>query len=205
MFSRVKGLTRTLAAAAVMMAGAVALSGAASAQTVNFTGTTVGGFNGGAQAALATDMGLTFNGDVVPFNVTTMNGTTSVTLGSFTLLPTAFNYAGNTFQLAVTFTAPAGAGTGNYSANLSGTVSNTLNGVDISFSPTTLAFGPTADMTQFTLRVNNVSPNADSVPVALTGFITVTAVPAPIAGAGIFALLGLAGLVSVARRRQGAA
>ncbi|HYP52139.1 MAG TPA: hypothetical protein VEQ42_01280, partial [Pyrinomonadaceae bacterium] len=91
-----------------------------------FSGTTAGGFRG-------------IGGNPTPPGVQGFNN-----LGSLTLVGTPQAYAGNTFTLRVTFTAPqgiAGSNTSTFTAVLTGTVvSDNVGGVRLDFDNTPILF-----------------------------------------------------------------
>ena len=196
-----------LAAGAVLSLG----SGAASAQMVNFQGSTDGCFGlACAPAANATLAGLTFADST--FNVNTAAGFVSIgnapgtpnlnNLGSFALTGSPFVYTGQDFELTVSFSAPAGTTPGSavFTSDLIGTVGATDNGgVFVDFNNTPKAF--TFDSGTFTFFVNDVSVVRGGT-VAVTGVIN--AVTAPIPEPETYALMmaGLAAVGFMSRRRK---
>jgi hypothetical protein len=197
-----------LAAGAVLSLG----SGVASAQMVNFQGSTDGCFGMGcAPAATATLTGLTFTDST--FNVNTAAGFVSIgnapgtpnlnNLGSFALTGSPFVYTGNDFELTVSFSAPAGTNPASsvFTSDLMGTVGATDNGgVFVDFDNTPKAF--TFDSGMFTFFVNDVSV-VQGGRVAVTGVINAT-VTTPIPEPETYALMlaGLAAVGFMSRRRK---
>jgi hypothetical protein len=111
---------------------------------------------------------------------------------------------GSNFNLLVSFTAPTVANT-RIVANLIGAVAATDNGsltVDFDNTIKTFNFLPTGSF--FNLMVNDIDITPGRT-VAVTGNLTSTVVPGPIAGAGIPALMALGGLVWARRRKATAA
>jgi hypothetical protein len=201
---------RTAAVALAFTVGAVAYSGAASAQTFTFTGTTAGCFTAGCvPAPAAADGPLGFTAGAfsvlapafVGGNANIGNSPVGNNLGTFALGGTPANFNGDVFRLAVTFTVPTTSPTtGTFNAILSGVVvAGPAGGAHIDFTTGAIPF--TFSQGAFTLTVNDVdvSPNGNA---PITGQILITAVPGPVAGAGIPVLLGMAGAWFVRRRRQ---
>jgi hypothetical protein len=204
-----------------LAAGAVAAMacGTASAQTT-FTGFTTGCFGAAcvpsltnAPASTVFDAsGLTYANST--FNVTSAGGVAGLgamgmtnpalnidNLGSWTLTGTPFSYAGTSFTLRVSFTAPPGTTPTSalFTSAITGDVIATDNGglfIDFDNTPRSFTFAGGA----FNLIVQDVSLTPHGTSVASTGFINVTSVPEPETYALLLAGLGAVGFM--ARRRK---
>ena len=205
-----------LAAAAV----AAITCGTASAQAINFIGSTSGCFDAACTPALG---GLSYTNST--FNVTTTAGFASIgdapntpnfnNLGSFSLNGSAFSYGSHTFNLTVTFTAPPGTTPGSwlFAGPMTGSVSGVASGTDnggifVDFDGAHhFTFGSGATSGSFDFFVNPVSLTAPKLgdpphTIALSGSLTaqVTSVPEPETYALFLAGLGAVGFM--ARRRK---
>lgn len=215
-FARLRSGALTVTAGAVLGLS----SFAASAAETTFIGFTNGCYNLSCPATSSdTDQsillapGLTYNNS--NFDATTSGGFLSLgstgattpagnfnNLGSFTLSGTQANYVGNSFDLLVTFTAPAGTSPGQatFTDTITGSVTaNNQGGVFINFDNTPQHFTFTGG--EFDFFVNDVSLTAGQT-IALSGTIIsqVTAVPEPETYALFMA--GLAALTFMGRRRR---
>ncbi len=107
------------------------------------------------------------------FTGTTFGPTTSdtLTLGSFDLNNGSVNYAGDTFDLTVTFTTPPGTSGSPIVGDLTGSVTGNSGHVTITFTnPTLFSFAGGS----FDLSANSVTANLDSNSgvVTLTGTLS---------------------------------
>ena len=214
--ARVRNGAVTLAAGAVLGFS----SFAANALETTFVGFTNGCFNAACPPAsdpsdqtIMLPPGLTYNNS--DFDATTSGGFLSLgsagattpagnfnNLGSFTLSGDPGSYVGNSFDLLVTFTAPAGTtpGTALFVDTITGSVTaNNAGGVFINFDNTPQSF--TFNGGTFEFFVNDVSLTPGQT-IALSGTIlaTVTAVPEPETYALLMA--GLAAIGFIGRRRR---
>jgi hypothetical protein len=125
-------------------------------------------------------------------------------LGAFSLGAGNFNYAGTPFRLAVTFTLPTGTtlAAQSFNATLTGFVVKNAGGVTFDFNNSPLSFS--FPQGTFTLRVNDVDVSVAGANVPVTGRILITAVPGPVAGAGLLPLIGIGAVWLARRRRQSA-
>lgn len=195
------------------------LATSASAQVIGFSGFAQGCFSATActPTNTATLGGLTYVRSsfsvAAPFVVGGMAGIGNATigdnLGTFTLSNQVFNYttAAQNFTLGVTFTLPVGTSPSQqtFNAVLTGNVvANGVGGVNVDFdnTPIAFAFSNAGQSGAFTLKVNDVTLTPGGFAVPVTGLITVTATPGPIAGSGFVALLGLAGVIAFGRGRK---
>lgn len=192
--------------AALLVAAATAPQ--ASAQMVNFQGTTEACFYQTGDPACATSPGTTFQGltfTAGSFDVTTdpsgyvAIGGVGNNLGLMSLTwPPTFDYGNTNFILRTIFTVPTVNGDAFFSAFLRGFVVEDQNGVGFTFTDNseTLTFVDDQGREgEFVIRVNNFGVNANAAAQAISGEIEVTAVvpePATMAllGTGLFGLLG---------------
>ena len=207
---------RNIMRKAALAASSVAIvATAASAQT--FTGSTAFCFSGpgagtpacptyGAPGQLG---GLTLAAG--SFSVTTNSGGFAAiggignNLGMASLTATPFTYAGNTVQLRVTFTAPAGASQSTFSSLLTGSVeAGPTGGAIIEFAPSTLpgTYGSGATAGTYQLSVDRISLTPGQTGVEITGAITSVRSTVPEPSTYALMISGLAGLGMVARRRR---
>jgi hypothetical protein len=119
------------------------------------------------------------------------------------LVPNAASYAGDLFNLLITFTVPAGAGNGSFTANLMGSlVAYGSGGVQITFANGTQTINSAAG--PFIIHVNDVSfsgtlPEGQTVlRQDISGYVQ--AVPEPATWAMM--LLGFGGIGFAMRRRR---
>ncbi len=190
---------KTLLLSAIALA---TIGGTAFADEFSVAGTTQGGFNPAAPSATQTNQGLTFNAG--SFSGTTQNnflpiGGTTNNFGTFTLVfPPTSNFVNTAFTLQVNFTLPVGAGSGSFSAMISGMVVATTNGVFVNFNNTPLLF--TSPTHNFTLAINDLSVNAGDGPIQISGQIVgIERVPE---GGATVALLGMSLVGFAAVRRK---
>lgn len=215
-----KNLSRLSGALALAAGAALTLgSGVASAQAVNFQGSTDGCFGMACTPVSGTTSfgGLSYSDSM--FNVTTAGGFVSVgnapgtpnvdNLGSFTLSGSPFTYTGNpgaVFDLVVAFTAPPGTtpGSTRISSTVTGNVISSDNGgVFINFdnTPRNFSYGSGATAGTFTFFVNDLSLVAGgTVPVSGVIQTQVSAIPEPETYALMMA--GLAAVGFMSRRRK---
>lgn len=159
-----------------------------------YAGSTEGCFGSGCTVGTsATDQGLTFSG----LSFSNISAGTPFDLGTFTLQNGTATYD-QTFDLLVTFTEPANAGGGTFTANLSGAVQGHSGdpSVDVTFTDPTLTFNG------FTLSVDNITgmlPSSRGNVYDITGTIT-AAVPEPSTWAMM--IFGFCGLGFMAYRRK---
>jgi hypothetical protein len=186
-----------------MAAAAAVLAQPASAQ--EFKGTAQGCFTTTTCSPSGGDTysGLTYTAGAFDLNTDSHGhiglGGTSNNLGSFSLNATPQDYAGEFFDLLVTFTLPTGTNPNptTLTATLTGQiVDSSSGGVTIDFNNNWMSF--TSDAGPFQFSVNDVSVSPDSRIQVLSGQIQ--ALPEP--GTWGMMLLGFAGVGVAMRRRR---
>lgn len=192
---------------------AMVLWGLASAPShaTTFTATTTGEFNGGSFGSNVTDFNffpeasLAFAGTTFSQNIPVPGSAAVTDLGTFTLFSGDLtNLGSDTFDLKVSFSAPAGSGPiTTYTAVLGVTVVRRgPDGLTINFNNTPDPF--TFNGGTFTLAVNDVNlteqSGFDSTSADITGTIVTAAVPEPSTWAMI--ILGFAGVGFMSYRRK---
>lgn len=193
-----KILATSISAAALLLAAS-----AAHAQSITFTESSQGQFNGaGGFMTSPTLMELRFTG--ATYTDTTTNGFIayggfgSSNFGVFTLANGTDTFTGNTFQLQLTFSQPNGTtpATVVIPATLTGAISSGGGGgvfVDFDNTPRNFTFnGGSFSLTVLDAAINAAAPGQTSQ-TALGGFIT--AVPEPstyamILGASLLSIVG---------------
>jgi hypothetical protein len=204
--------TRGLMAVVLVFAGA--LAGAAPASALELIGFTNGCFGLGctptASSSASTIVlapGLSYTNST--FDVTSSAGFAAIgngpgipntnNLGSFSLSTATGNYAGNNFDLLVSFTTPSTTpGSALFTDIITGSVTSGSGGVFISFDSAPQTF--TYDGGTFTLSVNNISVTANN-DIGVSGTILVDAVPEPSTWAMM--ILGFMGVGFMAYRNKG--
>jgi hypothetical protein len=207
----------------LMTLALVATASRASAQSVEFAGTTAGCFYTGTVACNPTggDQVMFLKYITGTFDQASSNGVAAIgtgpgndasNFGYFQLGNTADSYIGQKFLLKVLFTSPILTGPNAvYTAAVIGTVTNDENGVgggvSIRFgSSQTFAFDGPDYAGTFTLKVNNVSVSPGTLEtnsfVPVTAFITTNVTSTPEPGTVALFATGLIALVPMARRRR---
>ncbi len=189
-----------------VMAGAIT-----SAQAIEMTlsGSTAGSFNNAAFSSPASLGGLTFNG-ALSFSETTVGNFAGLVLGNFSLANTPFDYAGDTFRVQFTFTAPSGilpGGPAIFTANMIGAVNgNGEGGVGIAFgNPQAFTFSSPNGGGSFILDVDDLNVQPGASMVSLTGSVRggSQGTSVPDGGSSVAMLgMGLIGLAALGRKNK---
>jgi len=197
-------------AAVVLLVGIVSI---APADEVRVAGSTLGRFNAQAYAPTSSLFDLEYTnstfdnstvGGLLDLGGNPSPGTNFNNLGSFTLGLADQDYNGNTFQLFVSFSAPAtivGGSTTFFNDTLTGSILNGLGGVFIDFdnTPQTFNFSNDEAVGSFTMFVNDVSI-APGQAASLTGHISGSQQPVP--EPSILVALACGGIGLLKRRRN---
>jgi hypothetical protein len=189
----------------------------AQADPVTITGSSQGGFDGSAVSTTASLTGTFFRIPVTAMDFAGQGFSTSVpgdgspstvSIASFDLRTFSnFNFKSHTFDLLVTFTAPAGVG-GNpatFTANMTGviTANELLDGnefVTIDFDNTPQVFSFAGGSFTFAVQDLNVYEQSGFVP--LTAQLTVETTPTPEPMSMALMGTGLAGVAMALRKRK---
>jgi hypothetical protein len=128
---------------------------------------------------------------------TGVNAPTNISLGFFTVSGGTGTFSGDSILLTITQTVPS-SGSASSSSTISGAVTSTSNGIDVTFSPTTVHIGSAT----YNLLANYflVAPNTNG---GVTSVEANVAVPTTAPEPASLALIGssLIGIGAVLRRR----
>ena len=187
----------------------------ANASNITVAGNTEGNFDGGTTAANVsmTEVGLSildFQGAAFSTGVTTGNPPVQVSVGAFDLRTfRLFDFDGHTFNLAVTFTAPAGAPgvPQTFTATLTGTVQVLVpsESITINFNNTPQVFAYNGGTFSFTVLDPTLNEQDGFVDIqasisATTAGGPTTPTPEPVAM--LLLGTGLAGVAAKLRKRR---